>query len=268
METDCLINVPVMKTHFLTGVTLGLKNLKGCLSGHEKSSFHIIGLHKAISDLNHLIQPRLTIIDAITAGEGMGPHFTEEVKLGLIVAANDNLAADIMGATLMGYDPKEILHLSTFARRMKRKRSLSEIQMSGVSIEEAKQSFVRPPKELDVPEGVRVIQGKSACSGCIGSLAFSFFLFKKNNRLDDIQGYTFVLGRDADIPDDTDKLILVGTCTEAGKGCGLYAEGCPPSAENLPYKRFENCVGFKDSSVIETLALRAGQGSVALPPER
>lgn len=245
LETDCLINVPVMKTHFLTGVTLGLKNLKGCLSGHQKSRFHIIGLHKAISDLNSLIRPRLTMIDAITAGEGMGPHFTDEVKLNLIIAANDNLAADIVGASVMGYDPKEVLHLRTFARRMKRGLSLSDVQLSGVSVEKVTRPFIRPPQELEIPEGVRVIQGDSACSGCIGSLAFSFFLFERNNYLDKIREYTFVLGRDVEIPEDAEKLFLVGTCVQGIRDCSLFAEGCPPSAENLPYKLFENCIGFK-----------------------
>ena len=245
LETDCLINVPVMKTHFLTGVTLGLKNLKGCLSGHQKSRFHVIGLHKAISDLNRLIRPRLTMIDAITAGEGMGPHFTDEVKLGLLIAADDNLAADIVGATVMGYDPKEVLHLRIFARRTGRGRSVSDVRLSGVPIEEVTRPFVRPPQELEIPEGVRVIQGDKACSGCIGSLAFSFFLFGRNNHLDKIRGYTFVLGRDAEIPEEVEKLFLVGTCTQGHKDRGLFAEGCPPSAGNLPYTLFENRIGFK-----------------------
>ena len=245
LETDCLINVPVMKTHFLTGVTLGLKNLKGCLSGHQKSRFHVIGLHKAISDLNRLIRPRLTMIDAITAGEGMGPHFTDDVKLGLLIAADDNLAADIVGATVMGYDPKEVLHLRIFARRTGRGRSVSDVRLSGVPIEEVTRPFVRPPQELEIPEGVSVIQGDKACSGCIGSLAFSFFLFGRNDHLDKIRGYTFVLGRDAEIPEDAEKLFLVGTCTQAHKDRGLFAEGCPPSAGNLPYTLFENRIGFK-----------------------
>jgi len=245
LETDCLINVPVMKTHFLTGVTLGLKNLKGCLSGHQKSRFHIIGLHKALADLNRLIRPRLTVIDAITAGEGMGPHFTDEVKLGLLITADDNLAADVVGATVMGYDPKDVLHLRIFARRTGKGRSLSDIRLSGVPIEEVTRPFARPPQELEVPGGVRVIQGDSACSGCIGSLAFSFFLFGRNNHLDKIQGYTFVLGRDAEIPEDAERLFLVGTCTQDHRDRGLFAEGCPPSAENLPYTLFANRIGFK-----------------------
>ncbi len=239
LEADCLINVPVMKTHFLASVTLGLKNLKGCLSGREKSKFHRIGLHKAIGDLNLLLAPRLTVIDAMTAGEGMGPHFVDEVEMGLIIASDDNLAADIVGASVMGYDPKEVKHLRVFAMRKQRSVSLSDVHLLGVPVDEVRRSFERPPLELSPPEGVHVIEGNT-CSGCISSLAFSLFLFRKNAQLDRIRGYTFVMGLDAEVPEGADRLFIVGNCAEAHRGKGIFAEGCPPSAENLPYALFKS----------------------------
>lgn len=243
LEADCLINVPIMKTHFLASVTLGLKNLKGCLSGYEKSKFHLIGLHKAIADLNFAITPRLTVIDAVTAGEGMGPHFADEVKMDLIIASNDNLAADMVGASVMGYDPREVEHLRIFARRRGRAISLQDVRLVGVPIDEVRRSFKRPPQELDLPEGVRLIQGHT-CSGCICSLAFSFFLFRKNNDLDRIKGYTFVMGRDAEIPGGKERLFILGNCARDHKEKGIFAEGCPPSAENLPHTLFKKLFKF------------------------
>jgi len=153
LETDCLINVPVMKTHFLTSVTLGLKNLKGCLSGFEKSKFHKIGLHKAIADLNLAIIPKLTVIDAITAGEGMGPHFVDVIKMGLIIGSDDTLAADVVGATIMGNNPHEIEHLRIFAEREGRTTSLSDIHLYGIPIEDVKRSFKRPPPGSELTGG-------------------------------------------------------------------------------------------------------------------
>ncbi len=239
LDADCLINVPIMKTHFLASVTLGLKNLKGCLSGHEKSKFHRIGLHRAIADLNMFLKPRLTVIDGITAGEGMGPHYADEVHLGLLVASDDPLAADIIGASLMGYDPREVAHLRILAGRMKRGLSLSEVHQVGVPLQEVKRNFQRPPQELDLPEEVGLVQGRT-CSGCIGSMVFSIFLFKKNQHMDRIRGYTFIMGRGAELPKEAEKLFIVGNCAAAHKGKGIFAEGCPPSAENLPYTRFIN----------------------------
>jgi uncharacterized Fe-S center protein len=51
-EADRIINIPVMKVHYATGITLALKNLKGLLVRDEKRRFHEIGLDKAIVDLN------------------------------------------------------------------------------------------------------------------------------------------------------------------------------------------------------------------------
>ena len=41
LDADFLINVPVLKTHFQAKVSLGFKNLKGCLSKDSKKRFHI-----------------------------------------------------------------------------------------------------------------------------------------------------------------------------------------------------------------------------------
>ncbi|HNS33042.1 MAG TPA: DUF362 domain-containing protein, partial [bacterium] len=56
-----IINIPVMKVHYATGVTLAMKNLKGLLVGDEKRHFHEAGLDKAIVDLNNSIKPALNI---------------------------------------------------------------------------------------------------------------------------------------------------------------------------------------------------------------
>jgi hypothetical protein len=43
-ESDVVISVPTMKTHILTGVTLGLKNMKGTLPDKMKKLMHRIGV--------------------------------------------------------------------------------------------------------------------------------------------------------------------------------------------------------------------------------
>jgi uncharacterized protein (DUF362 family) len=49
LEADFLINLPVLKTHAQTKVSLGLKNLKGCLSMHPKESSRKGGTHDFLS---------------------------------------------------------------------------------------------------------------------------------------------------------------------------------------------------------------------------
>jgi len=64
-----LINVPVLKTHGQCKVSLGMKNLKGCLSMSSKRAFHGKDLHRMIALLNTKIKPKLTIIDGLYAME-------------------------------------------------------------------------------------------------------------------------------------------------------------------------------------------------------
>jgi len=45
-EADRITNLPNMKVHYATGITLALKNLKGLLVGNEKRHFHEVGLDK------------------------------------------------------------------------------------------------------------------------------------------------------------------------------------------------------------------------------
>lgn len=52
LEADFLINVPTMKTHVATGVSLCLKNLKGVLPENEKRRSHFLGVNKFVTDLN------------------------------------------------------------------------------------------------------------------------------------------------------------------------------------------------------------------------
>ena len=51
-EYDIIVSIPVMKTHMHTGVTLSVKNMKGCLWRRSKVDFHmpvnIIDVSKAI----------------------------------------------------------------------------------------------------------------------------------------------------------------------------------------------------------------------------
>ncbi len=82
-DYDFIVSVPVAKTHMHTGVTLGIKNMKGCLYRHEKVRYHQMEyldqefpektLDSAISDLATILLPDLTVIDGYIGMEGLGP---------------------------------------------------------------------------------------------------------------------------------------------------------------------------------------------------
>jgi uncharacterized protein (DUF362 family) len=135
METDCdcYINVPIAKDHCLSKLTLGLKNVMGVIGGNRGEIHKDMG--PRIADLNLVVRPKLTIIDAtrILLRHGPTGGNLEDVKvLDTLVASADTVAADAYATTLFGMKPEEIA--STVAAA---KLGLGEMDLSKVKIVEA-----------------------------------------------------------------------------------------------------------------------------------
>ncbi len=111
LQCDFLINMPVLKTHRQTKVSLGMKNLKGCLGIGSKKKFHKHDLSRLIALLNARLKSSLTIIDGIYALEG-GPDFLgTSHRTNLLIAGRDVLSGDIVGAEALGIRAEEVDHI-------------------------------------------------------------------------------------------------------------------------------------------------------------
>jgi uncharacterized protein (DUF362 family) len=120
LETDFFINVPVLKTHSDTRVSLASKNLKGCMSMASKKYFHGPDetLHYHISRLMESVPQHLVILDGIYVMD-RGPDATVGTAhpRGILAASTDFLAADAVGTRLLGGKPTEAEHLRLYAGR-------------------------------------------------------------------------------------------------------------------------------------------------------
>ncbi len=117
LEADFIINLPVLKTHSQTKVSLGFKNLKGCLDLKSKIRCHNkhIPLDLFIARLGEKIAPKLTVLDGIYSLE-RGPIFNGKPhRTDAIIASRDMFSADVVGCQAMGFEPAEILHLKEYA---------------------------------------------------------------------------------------------------------------------------------------------------------
>ena len=142
-EVDGIISVPVMKNHFLTGVTLSIKNLKGLIAQDQRTKIHVLGLHEPIVDLFQALkgQIKYAIVDGTYAANQVkpsGPYYGpiepgEIVKMDLIIAGKDPVAVDAVTSRVMGLDPTKIKIISIAAER-----GLGEIENIEVVGEEAK----------------------------------------------------------------------------------------------------------------------------------
>jgi uncharacterized protein (DUF362 family)/Pyruvate/2-oxoacid:ferredoxin oxidoreductase delta subunit len=115
LEADVVINLPKLKTHSLTLLTLGVKNLFGCIPGPKKPLWHLKAgedqktFAKILVDIYQVIQPSLTLLDGIVGMEGNGPNSGRPVPIGLILASGDSLNLDQIVCDLLGISRESLL---------------------------------------------------------------------------------------------------------------------------------------------------------------
>ena len=248
-EYDILVSVPVTKTHMHTGVTLGIKNMKGCLYRHEKVRYHQLEyqstnypektLDSAISDLATILLPDLTVIDGYIGMEGLGPSGGEVIKSDFAVASRHPMGADIFGCILMGIDPSSVVHLKLVSER----NNFSLDPESYLIVSEDYQKFIvpykQPPKDISVKFDRVHVYESEACSSCLSTL----FLFLRRFK-DEMDPYLLDDGRfhiaiGKGVKNPKVGTVFVGNCTRNNKGKGIFVKGCSP----VPTRIYEAITG-------------------------
>ena len=113
LEADVLINLPRLKRHSLTRVTLGMKNLLGLLNRDSRRRLHAWGIEAGIVALNRIIQPDLTIVDGLTILSRAVYGHAEPA--GILAGSADLRALDPFCASLLGVDFESVPHIVQFA---------------------------------------------------------------------------------------------------------------------------------------------------------
>ncbi len=115
VDCDYLISVPVLKTHSSAGVTLGVKNLVGCIhsqvygKGNGKSMIHQgsqFGLVRGVADLGCSLRIDYSVAEGVWATiqqhlgqNGVGIHHN------VVVCGGDVVATEAVSMMVMGYHP-------------------------------------------------------------------------------------------------------------------------------------------------------------------
>ena len=153
---DAIINLPKMKTHAQMYLTLGVKNLFGCVPGKRKLQWHLsAGVDTAsfatmLLDLAMLLKPRLTILDAITAMEGNGPASGDLRNVGLVMASPEPLSLDRVAVEVLGARAQDMPVLKAAAKTDPTLVDLSGIEVKGAKIEEVKIGDFKFPPLADI----------------------------------------------------------------------------------------------------------------------
>ncbi|MHC1742056.1 MAG: DUF362 domain-containing protein [Syntrophobacteraceae bacterium] len=119
LDADVVINLPKLKTHSQMLLTLGVKNLFGCVVGLRKPEWHFrAGIERdtfamLLVRICQRIAPTITLLDGILALEGAGPGKGGIPKhLGWLFGSSDPYALDQAVCQALGIPP---LNLPTHA---------------------------------------------------------------------------------------------------------------------------------------------------------
>ncbi|MDC0831636.1 DUF362 domain-containing protein [Geitlerinema sp. CS-897] len=111
MDADVVINLPKVKSHVQLTMTMGVKNLFGCVPGKMKAWWHVEAgkdvdrFAEMLVETARSIAPNLTILDGIIGHEGNGPSGGEPRELGVLAASTDVFALDLALLHLLNVDP-------------------------------------------------------------------------------------------------------------------------------------------------------------------
>ncbi len=112
LEADVVINVPVLKHHASTTVTIAMKNLMGVV--WDRRFYHRNDLHQCIADFCLFHKPQLNIVDAYLVMTRNGPRGTSVADLVTrrsLMISEDIVAVDAAGTLTFGAEPEDVGHI-------------------------------------------------------------------------------------------------------------------------------------------------------------
>lgn len=292
LESDFLVNLPVMKSHNQTVVSLGIKNLKGLIDIPSRKRCHSMtpgrDLHLWVSRLADRMPPMFTLLDGIYTNE-RGPGFDGRMhRSDILVASSDVLSADLVGAALLGHAPASVPHLAHAARRRGRPLDLSDTEVRGEKIEPLARRHEydfhyseTADAVLPVPlakEGLKGVYYRkydlSMCTYCSGVNGILLSAIRYAWKGTPWEGVEILTGKSMRPTPGMAKTILIGKCmTKAHKDNPdiremIAVKGCPPKpAELLGALR---CAGIEaDAGLFEKMDQLPGlfMGRYAGKPE-
>jgi len=245
LEADVFVNLPVMKIHSLTLVTLAIKNLHGIISDYDKLYRHCyreLALARKLTDILRIRRIDLNVMDALVAQEADHAADGLPVEMGLILASCDAVALDAVAGAVMGLEPGEVDTTRIAGEAGLGEADLEKIEVVGEPIEAVRRPFARPDVELSEAKfpGLRLYAG-DYCRSCSYYIRRGLDRLKDEGLLDEEHPLALVVGRDPEAPEDLDcPVAIVGDCALAspsvkplrdrlllrGKLNTVYA--CPP----------------------------------------
>jgi len=187
-DKNLYVNLPKLKTHTLTVVSLGIKNQWGFVPHADRGPDHNYNLHSKLVDMLSHVQPDVTLIEGVE-GTIYG-HYPLRVwadrcirPFKVLIGGLNVVATDIVGARVFGLGIEDVPHIKIAVKRGLGDGVYTEhdIQIVGDYgdiqnidiLNELSEYNGKYPSEIypELPEDVAIIKGKErACQeGCFGN---------------------------------------------------------------------------------------------------
>jgi uncharacterized protein (DUF362 family) len=147
IDCDVFSSMPVFKTHKLTQVTLTMKNHFGCIPDDHRFKYHRV-IHQVLADITKFLDPKIIVMDGRIGLEGDGPIAGVPKKLGLLLVADNCIAADSVASHIMGFDPDKVDHIHHAKTRGLGPTDMNKIKVMGLKIQDVKTPFDPPVDDI------------------------------------------------------------------------------------------------------------------------
>lgn len=147
LEYETLVSLNQLKVHETATVTLSLKNIAMSFPaadyyGHPRSTekhqnSFFDDMHSFIAAMAKRFPVQLAVTVGHPAMIGLGPIGGHCIETGLCIASRDPLAADVVGAQLLGFTPQGVRHLWEARKLGLGETDISQMQFPGLDLDEA-----------------------------------------------------------------------------------------------------------------------------------
>ncbi|MBU0765662.1 MAG: DUF362 domain-containing protein [Bacteroidetes bacterium] len=136
LDSDVFINVPILKSHGSTRLTIAMKNLMGIV--WNRKFWHISDLHQKIADFATYGKPHLNIVDAYAVMMSNGPKGVSKDDVNILkslIVSSDIVAADTAAAKIFGIEPDEIQYIKLAAEMGVGKMDLESLSIKRIKMD-------------------------------------------------------------------------------------------------------------------------------------
>lgn len=115
LDAEFIINLPKLKTHTQMLLTLGVKNMFGCIIGFQKAQWHMragvdnLAFARLLVAIHQTVKPSISILDGVIALEGEGPGKRGRPRdVGILMGSTDTFALDRTVCKMIGIDEERV----------------------------------------------------------------------------------------------------------------------------------------------------------------